>query len=133
MKIRREHGAVAMIIDPCQVPTVAAKAFVPATRTGTGSDAGGRRREERDPDSGGIRRESGRKVEGGSWTVARGTEGESMTYAEAGSARDSAQFPASLANDQQRAGGRLENSLDKGFALSPPSSHPRSFLSSQCP
>ena len=32
MKIRQEHGAVAMIIDPCQVPTVAAKAFVPATK-----------------------------------------------------------------------------------------------------
>lgn len=93
-------------------------------------DAGGRRREERDPDSGGIRKESGRKVEGGSWAAARGTEGESMTYAEAGSARDFAQFPASLANGIPSEGRRaVENSLDKGFALSPPSFHLHSFFS----
>lgn len=42
--------------------------------------------------------------EGGKRKLSRnaGDGGESMTYAEVGSARDSAQFPASLANDQQR-------------------------------
>jgi len=64
-------------------------------------DAGGRRREERTPETLEVSEREWQKGRKRKLSRSAGDGGESMTYAEVGSARDSAQFPVSLANDQQ--------------------------------
>lgn len=95
MKIRRERRRRH---DYRSLPSsgAAAKAFVDDDDVDERATRGVVDEGQKSPDSGGIREWQAR------WKLGHGGEsGESMTYAEAGSARDSAQFPASLANDQK--------------------------------
>ena len=92
-------------------------------------DAGGRQREERDPNSGGIWERVAERWNEEVGGCSTGDGGESMTYAEVGSVRDSAQFPASLANDQGPEGD-WKLSRQWLFSLS---SNLRSFLNLRIP
>jgi len=116
------NGAVAMIIDPCQVPTVVAKAFIRMRRRHGRREGSSTKRE-----GSRLRRYPREWQEGGgSWArKGRRVNRWRMRKQKARGTLLNFRHPWRTNSKGRRA---VESSLDKGFALTPLSSHLRSFL-----